>query len=89
MYGMIRPGQVLNIPSARSMVNNGVTSAMSGNMAISSAIPMSTPLPGNCSRAMAYAAREASPTATIVEMRPMPIEFSSGRRNCELVRIPL
>src|SRR5579863_9617035 len=83
MYGMIRPGQVLNSPSARSMVNNGVTSAISGNMAISSAIPMSTLLPGNRSRAMAYAAMEASPTATIVEMRPMPIEFSSGRRNCE------
>ena len=52
-YGMISPGQVLNSPSARSMVNSGVTSAISGNMAISSAVPMSTLLPGNRSRAIA------------------------------------
>ena len=35
------------------MVNSGVTSAISGNMAISSAIPISTLLPGNRSRAIA------------------------------------
>ncbi len=35
------------------MVNIGVTSAISGNIAISSAIPMSTLLPGNRSRATA------------------------------------
>ncbi len=52
-YGMIRPGQVLNSPSARSIVNSGVTSAISGNIAISNAIPMSTLLPGNRSRATA------------------------------------
>ena len=50
---MISPGQVLNRPSARSMANNGVTSAMIGNIAISSDIPMSTTLPGNRSRATA------------------------------------
>jgi hypothetical protein len=32
---------------------------------------------------------EARTTAMAVEMMPMPIEFSSGRRNCELVRMPL
>ena len=32
---------------------------------------------------------EASTTAMNVAMRPMPIELSSGRRNCALVRIPL
>ncbi len=88
-YGMISPGQVLNSPSARSMVNIGVTRAMSGNMAMSSAIPMSTLLPGNVSRATAYAAIEASTTAMAVEISPMPIELTSGRRNCELVRMPL
>src|ERR1035438_448751 len=47
------PGQVLNRPSERSMLNSGVTSAICGNIAISSAIPMSTLLPGNRSRATA------------------------------------
>ncbi len=32
---------------------------------------------------------EASTTAMSVEIRPMPIELISGRRNCEVVRIPL
>ena len=35
------------------MLNIGVTSAISGNIAISSDIPMSTLLPGNRSRATA------------------------------------
>ena len=35
------------------MLNIGVTSAICGNIAISSAMPMSTPLPGNSSRAIA------------------------------------
>src|SRR5262249_3054034 len=83
------PGQVLKIPSARSMLNSGVTSEMSGNIAISSDIPMSTCLPGNRSRATAYAASEASTTEMKVAIRPIPIEFSSGRVNSEEVKIPL
>ena len=70
------------------MLNSGVTSEIGGNMAISSAMPMSTLLPGNRSRAIAYAAMDASTTAMTVAMMPMPIELSSGRRNCELVKIP-
>ena len=35
------------------MLNSGVTSAICGKIAISSAIPMSTLLPGNRSRATA------------------------------------
>ena len=50
---MISPGQVLNRPIARSMLNIGVTRAISGNIAISSDIPISTALPGNVSRATA------------------------------------
>ena len=49
----MRPGQVLNRPSLRSMLNSGVIREMCGNIAISSAIPMSTLLPGNASRATA------------------------------------
>ena len=52
-YGMISPGQVLKRPSARSMLNSGVTSEMSGNIAMSSDIPMRTCLPGKASRATA------------------------------------
>ncbi len=53
MYGMIRPGQVSNSPSRRSMLNSGVTSEICGNIAISSAAPMSAFLPGKSSRATA------------------------------------
>ena len=50
---MISPGQVSKRPSTRSTLNSGVTSEISGNIAISSDTPMSTLLPGNFSRAMA------------------------------------
>ena len=50
---MISPGQVLNRPIARSMLNSGVTREMAGNIAISSAIPIRMLLPGKRSRATA------------------------------------
>src|ERR1044071_870564 len=37
MYGMIRPGQVSNRPTARHMLNSGPTSDTTGNMAMASA----------------------------------------------------
>ena len=54
---------------------------MSGNIAISSDIPISARLPGNWSRATAYAAIEASTTEMKVAIRPIPMELSSGRVN--------
>jgi len=89
MYGMISPIQVLKIPSPRSMLNSGVTSEMSGNIAISSDIPMSARLPGKLSRATAYAAIEASTTEMKVAIRPIPMELSNGRVNSEVEKIPL
>jgi hypothetical protein len=50
---MIRPGQVSNRPTARSMLKIGVTSEICGNIAISSATPTSNFFPGNASRAIA------------------------------------
>ena len=88
-YGMIKPGHVSNRPSARSMLNMGVTSEIAGNMAISSAIPISTCLPGKASLATAYAAMDASRTAMMVAISPIPIELSSGLMNWELCRMPL
>ena len=57
MYGMIRPGQVLNRPSVRHMSNSGPTSATTGNIAIASASDSTSRLPLNSSRAIAYAAK--------------------------------
>src|SRR5215469_14509160 len=85
---MISPGQVLNRPSERSMLNSGFTSEISGNIAISSDTPMSRPLPGKCSRAIAYAAMVASMTEITVEISPIPIELISGRTNCAVWNIP-
>ncbi len=53
MYGMIRPGQVSKSPMLRHMLKIGVTSEICGNIAISSATPTSSRLPGNASRATA------------------------------------
>ncbi|CFE73141.1 Uncharacterised protein [Mycobacterium tuberculosis] len=53
MYGKINPGQVSNRPMARSMLNNGVTKEIDGNIVISKAAPISSRLPGNSSRATA------------------------------------
>src|SRR6476469_414104 len=53
MYGMIRPGQVLNSPTDRHMSNSGPTSDTTGNIAIASASERTTRLPRNSSRAMA------------------------------------
>ena len=88
-YGMISPGQVSNRPSARSMLNIGVTSEIAGNMAMSSAIPIRTCLPGKSSLATAYAAMDARSTAMTVAITPIPIELSSGLMNCELCKMPL
>src|SRR5207342_3851420 len=59
MYGMIRPGHVLNRPSVRHRSNNGPTSATTGNIAIASAIDSTSFFPLNSRRAIAYAASVA------------------------------
>ena len=66
------------------MLNSGVTSDTCGNIAISSESPTSSCLPGNSSRAIAYAAIVPSTTAISVEMIAMPIELTSARRNSEV-----
>src|SRR5689334_10700493 len=53
MYGMIRPGQVLNSPSVRQRSNNGPTRATTGNIAIASASESTRRLPLKSRRAMA------------------------------------
>ena len=50
---MISPGQVSNSPIRRSMLNSGVTKEIWGNIAISSAEPMSAFFPVKSSRATA------------------------------------
>ena len=84
----MRPGQVLNSRSVRSMLNNGVTSEIAGNIAMSSDMPMSALLPGKSSRATAYAAIEANTTAMNVEMSAMPIELTSARVNSDVRKMP-
>src|SRR6266498_3887695 len=88
MYGMISAGHVSNRPIARSMLNSGVTSEIAGNIAISKDIPISTPLPGNSSRATAYAAIEASTTAITVEISAMPMELISAWVNSDVLKMP-
>src|SRR5262245_58676104 len=53
MYGMIRPGHVLNRPMFRHRSNSGPTSATTGNIAIASATDSTSRLPRNSSRAIA------------------------------------
>ena len=60
------------------MLNNGVTSEIAGNIAISSAMPISSLLPGKSSRAMAYAAIAPITTAITVVITPIPIELISA-----------
>ena len=50
---MIRPGQVSKSPSAVSILNSGVTSAICGNIEISSDTATMVALPGKSSRAIA------------------------------------
>src|SRR2546430_13166796 len=88
MYGMMRPGHVSNSRSVRSMLNSGVTSEIAGNMAMSSDMPISRPLPGKLSRATAYAAMDANTTAMNVEMRAMPMELTRARVNSDVRKMP-
>ena len=53
MYGMIKPGHVSNSPMLRHMLKIGVTKEICGNIAINSATPTRSFLPGNDSRATA------------------------------------
>src|SRR4029079_1844876 len=77
MYGMIRPGHVLNRPSVRHRSNSGPTSATTGNIAIASAIDSTSFFPLNSRRAIAYAASVARMTDRNVEIAAMPNELTS------------
>src|SRR5690349_9719469 len=81
MYGMIRPGQVSNRPTARHRLNSGPTSATTGNIAIASAVDRMIRLPGKSSRAIAYAANIATTTPMTVDSSEMPIELRSALVN--------
>ena len=76
---MINPGQVLNSPIRRSMLNSGVTRDL-GNIAISSATPMSSRAaelqPGH-----RVAAMPPMTTTITVVIRPIPIELISAEEN--------
>src|SRR4051794_18261237 len=85
MYGMIRPGQVLNSPRVRHRSKSGPTSATTGNIAIASASESTSRLPLNSRRAMAYAARVAKITDRNVAMAAMPNEFRNASRKSEWV----
>ena len=87
MYGMIRPPQVSNSPSVVSILNSGVTRAICGNIEMSSARATMIFLPGNSSRAIAYAAIVPKMMAMNVAMMQMPIEFSRARRKSGLLKI--
>ena len=75
------------IPTAVSILNSGVTSAICGNIEISSDIATIAFLPGKSSRAMAYAAMVPSTSATKVEIRQMPIELISARMKSSFLKI--
>ncbi len=81
---MISPGQVSNSPTLRSMLNSGVTNDIAGNIEISSTTPINNRLPGNSSRATAYAAIAPIATAITVVVTPMPTELISA----ELKKLP-
>ena len=63
------------------MLNSGPTSAACGNMAIASAIDSRTFLPGNSSRAIAYAANIATITDSTVAINATPTELRSALVN--------
>jgi hypothetical protein len=71
------------------MSNSGPTIEIAGNMAIASAAVRIARLPGNSSRAMAYAAIVPSSTAMTVEISAMPAEFTSARVKMSCWKIPL
>src|SRR3954452_24905026 len=87
MYGMIRPGHVLNRPSARHRSNSGPTSATTGNIAIASAIDSTNRLPLNSRRAIAYAASVARITERVVEIAAMPNELIKESRKSVLLKM--
>jgi hypothetical protein len=64
----------------RQMLNRGVTMEITGKIDTPSAVVRMTRFPGKSRRAMAYAARVASTTATAVAMSEMPIEFRRAER---------
>ena len=68
-------------------MNSGVTSAICGNIEISSDIATIAVLPGKSSRAIAYAAIVPRTRAMNVEIRQMPIELISARRKSSLLKI--
>ena len=68
-----------------SILNSGVTSAICGNIEISSDIADDRRLPGKSRRAMAYAAMVPSTSATKVAIRQMPIELISARMKSSLL----
>ncbi len=81
MYGMISPGQVSYRPMSRHRLNNGPTSETTGNIAMASANDRMIFLPGNSSRAIAYATSVAKTTPMNVAMMEMPIELISADVN--------
>src|SRR4051812_2828309 len=87
MYGITRPGQVLNRWKVRHMSKRGPTSETTGNIAIASASESTARLPRNSRRAIAYAAKVASTTESSVALRAMPAEFSSARVKSGLSRM--
>ena len=68
------------MPKVRHMSNSGPTSETTGNIAIASDMESTSFLPLNSSRAIAYAARVATITDSIVAIRLMPIELRMARR---------
>src|SRR3954463_580363 len=87
MYGMIRPGHVLNRPSARHRSNSGPKRGNTGDIAIASAIYSTNRLPLNSRRAIAYAASVARITERVVEIAAMPNELIKESRKSVLLKM--
>src|SRR5688572_23086568 len=81
MYGMIRPGHVSYRPVARQIVNIGPISDTAGKIAIASAVERMIFLNGKSSRAIAYAARVAMITDSVVAISAIPIELRNAEVN--------
>ena len=86
MYGMISPGQVSYRPTSRHRSNSGPTSDTTGNIAIARANDRIAFLPGDSSRAIAYATSVANTTPITVAISEMPIELISAAVNRSVLK---
>src|SRR3954466_10582612 len=77
-YGRISPGHVSYRPTTRQTLNRPPTIEIAGNIDTASEPARISVLPGKSRRVIAYAAIDASASASTVVISAMPIELISA-----------